>query len=133
MSSLLRTVPRLFLSRPSSSLLFPSIAQRRFHSPALFNPSILLGGPANPNGDFLPRAEVKERMFKLFGHIKKINKDMIKEESSFADLGLDSLDTVEVIIQIEDEFAIDIYDPVAAEITTVKQAIDVVENFPFAK
>ena len=49
----------------------------------------------------------------------------IKIESSFVDdLGADSLDTVELVMALEDEFEMEIPDEQAEKITTVQQAID---------
>lgn len=49
----------------------------------------------------------------------------IKNESSFTDdLGADSLDMVELVMALEDEFATEIPDEQAEKITTVAQAID---------
>ena len=51
--------------------------------------------------------------------------DDIKNESSFVnDLGADSLDTVELVMALEEEFDIEIPDEDAEKITTVQQAID---------
>lgn len=53
----------------------------------------------------------------------------VVEEASFVDdLGADSLDTVQLVMALEDEFSIEIPDEAAAEIKTVKHAIDYVEN-----
>ncbi|MEU3002626.1 acyl carrier protein [Streptomyces sp. NPDC006995] len=49
----------------------------------------------------------------------------VKNESSFADdLGADSLDTVELVIALEEEFGIEIPDEEAEKIRTVQHAID---------
>ena len=51
----------------------------------------------------------------------------IKNESSFVDdLGADSLDTVELVMALEEEFECEIPDDEAEKITTVQQAIDYV-------
>jgi acyl carrier protein len=51
----------------------------------------------------------------------------IQESSSFtADLGADSLDTVELVMAFEDEFGVEIPDEDAEKITTVAAAVDYV-------
>jgi NADH dehydrogenase (ubiquinone) 1 alpha/beta subcomplex 1 len=48
-------------------------------------------------------------------------------------LGLDSLDIVEVVMAIEDEFAIEIPDQEADKIESIKDAIDYISSHPMAK
>ena len=56
-----------------------------------------------------------------------VNEAEIKNESSFVDdLGADSLDTVELVMALEEEFETEIPDDDAEKITTVQQAIDYV-------
>jgi acyl carrier protein len=53
----------------------------------------------------------------------------VKNESSFIDdLGADSLDTVELVMALEEEFGTEIPDEQAEKITTVQQAIDYINN-----
>ena len=53
----------------------------------------------------------------------------VKNESSFIDdLGADSLDTVELVMALEEEFGTEIPDEDAEKITTVQQAIDYINN-----
>ena len=52
----------------------------------------------------------------------------IKNESSFVeDLGADSLDTVELVMALEEEFETEIPDEEAEKITTVQQAVDYIK------
>ena len=56
-----------------------------------------------------------------------MNEADIKNESSFVDdLGADSLDTVELVMALEEEFECEIPDEDAEKITTVQQAVDYV-------
>ena len=62
---------------------------------------------------------------------KQLEKDQteVKPESSFAnDLGADSLDTVELVMALEEEFGTEIPDEEAEKITTVQAAVDYIQN-----
>ena len=54
-----------------------------------------------------------------------VNADQVKPEAKFIeDLGADSLDTVELVMALEEEFDLEIPDDEAEKITTVQQAVD---------
>ncbi|KAK9381886.1 acyl carrier protein-like protein [Kockiozyma suomiensis] len=74
----------------------------------------------------LSRDEVQARILEVVKSFDKVtDPSKITSEASFAaDLGLDSLDTVEVVMAIEEEFSIEIPDKEADEIKSVGQAID---------
>ena len=58
-----------------------------------------------------------------------VTDEEVKLEASFVeDLGADSLDTVELIMQFEEEFEIEIPDEDAEKILSVKQALDYIES-----
>ena len=58
-----------------------------------------------------------------------VEEEKINKEASFVDdLGADSLDTVELIMQLEEEFGIEIPDDDAEKITTVQAAIDYLDS-----
>ena len=53
----------------------------------------------------------------------------VKPEADFVkELGADSLDVVELVMAIEDEFEMEIEDQVASQITTVQDVLDYIEN-----
>jgi len=69
--------------------------------------------------------KVKEVIIDKLG----IEDSKIESKSSFVDdLGADSLDTVELIMQLEEEFGIEIPDEDAEKITTVQAAVDYIEQ-----
>jgi acyl carrier protein len=58
-----------------------------------------------------------------------VKADEIKNDASFVDdLGADSLDTVELVMALEEEFETEIPDEDAEKITTVQQAIDYINS-----
>mgnify|MGYP003298461562 FL=1 len=68
---------------------------------------------------------IEQRVKKIVAEQLGVNEAEIKNESSFVDdLGADSLDTVELVMALEDEFEMEIPDEQAEKITTVQQAID---------
>ena len=74
-------------------------------------------------------AEIKDKVYDIIVSKMGVNKDQIKPESKFADdFGADSLDTVELIMELENEFGVQIPDEDAEKIGTVQQAIDYIVN-----
>ena len=68
---------------------------------------------------------IVERVKKIVAEQLGVNEADIKNESSFVDdLGADSLDTVELVMALEEEFECEIPDDQAEKITTVQQAVD---------
>ena len=68
---------------------------------------------------------IVERVKKIVAEQLGVNEADIKNESSFVDdLGADSLDTVELVMALEEEFECEIPDDQAEKISTVQQAVD---------
>ncbi|HEY1058741.1 MAG TPA: acyl carrier protein [Limnobacter sp.] len=72
---------------------------------------------------------IEQRVKKIVAEQLGVKEEEIKNESSFVDdLGADSLDTVELVMALEEEFETEIPDEEAEKITTVQQAIDYVKG-----
>lgn len=70
---------------------------------------------------------VEQRVKKIVAEQLDVNAADVKNESTFVDdLGADSLDTVELVMALEEEFECEIPDDEAEKITSVQQAIDYV-------
>ena len=70
-------------------------------------------------------SNIEERVIKMVAEQLGVKEEDVKITSSFVeDLGADSLDTVELIMALEEEFDAEIPDEDAEKITTVQNAID---------
>jgi acyl carrier protein len=69
-------------------------------------------------------SSIEERVKKIVVEQLGVSEDQVTLDASFVDdLGADSLDTVELVMALEEEFDTEIPDDEAEKITTVKQAI----------
>ena len=74
-------------------------------------------------------ASVAERVREIVAEQLGADKDKVTPETSFVnDLGADSLDTVELVMELEEEFDINIPDDAAEKIQTVGQAIQFIDE-----
>ncbi|CAM2787582.1 acyl carrier protein [Vibrio rarus] len=74
-------------------------------------------------------SNLEERVKKIIVEQLGVDEAEVKNESSFVDdLGADSLDTVELVMALEEEFDTEIPDEEAEKITTVQAAIDYVTS-----
>jgi len=73
-------------------------------------------------------SNIEERVIKMVAEQLGVKEDDIQSTSSFVeDLGADSLDTVELIMALEEEFDAEIPDDDAEKIGTVKDAVDYIQ------
>jgi acyl carrier protein len=73
-------------------------------------------------------AEVEAKVKKIISEQLGVPESDVKPEASFVnDLGADSLDTVELVMALEEEFGVEIPDEDAEKIATVQNAIDYVK------
>ena len=74
-------------------------------------------------------ASIEERVRKIIIEQLGVNDEQVTTEASFVDdLGADSLDTVELVMALEEEFSLEIPDDEAQKIGTVKSAIDYINE-----
>jgi acyl carrier protein len=73
----------------------------------------------------MERDELLKKIKAIVSDKLSISEDQVTEDASFIDdLGADSLDTVELVMALEDEFSMDIPDEEAEKLTTVSKAMD---------
>ena len=105
-----------------SVLSFALLASATAFAPA-FN------GISRPTSSLFATAELEEKMKGIIVEQLGVEADQITPEASFIDdLGADSLDTVELIMAIEEEFDTEIPEEEATSIATVKDALDFVSK-----
>ena len=110
---------------------------RRTTTRCLLASSLVLsgcGGPATtPTGNtpgplIVGKGPTLERVRKQTAHQLRIAEDRVQPASSFKDLGADSLDHVELVLALEDEFDVSIPDEDAEKMLTVQDAARIVDQ-----
>ena len=69
-----------------------------------------------------------EKVINLLADHLEMDASEITEATTFEDLGVDSLDTVEIMMEMEDEFNEEISDEVAEQLTTVGKAVEYIKT-----
>ncbi|KAG0164496.1 Acyl carrier protein, mitochondrial [Apophysomyces sp. BC1034] len=113
--------PTVLLNAATKAAAFRTVAAARV-APAAFTRFYSAGAG-------LSTADIEKRILEILEGFDKVDPAKVSTTASFAtDLGLDSLDTVEVVMAIEEEFSVEIPDKEADEIKTVKQAVEYISQ-----
>ncbi|XP_076928338.1 acyl carrier protein 2, mitochondrial-like [Bidens hawaiensis] len=107
------------------------------------NPRVIGGGLINlfrrhfseeVRGSFLDKSEVTDRVVNCVKNFQKVDPSKVTPTAHFQnDLGLDSLDTVEIVMALEEEFGFEIPDNEADKISCIEHAVDLIASHPQAK
>jgi len=85
-------------------------------------------------GSFLDKSEVTDRVLSVVKNFQKVEPSKVTPKAHFQnDLGLDSLDTVEVVMALEEEFGLEIPDNEADKIQSIDLAVEFIASHPQAK
>ncbi|KAJ0961360.1 hypothetical protein J5N97_009180 [Dioscorea zingiberensis] len=85
-------------------------------------------------GSFLDKSEVADRVITVVKNFQKVDPSKVTPNAQFHnDLGLDSLDTVEIVMALEEEFGFEIPDNEADKINSINLAVDFIASHPQAK
>ncbi|CAG9576629.1 putative acyl carrier protein [Leishmania major strain Friedlin] len=91
--------------------------------------------PSSRSGQYLlDKSDVLTRVLEVVKNFEKVDASKVTPESHFVkDLGLNSLDVVEVVFAIEQEFILDIPDHDAEKIQSIPDAVEYIAQNPMAK
>jgi len=76
---------------------------------------------------------VEERVIRVFSDFKKVSPEEITMDTTFAELGFDSLDGLNLVFELEEEFDMTIPDDRVADMKGVRQAVEGIEALLEAK
>eukprot|EP01052_Picozoa_sp_SAG31_P013739 SAG31_NODE_834_length_11650_cov_7.572245_9_plen_136_part_00 len=135
MAGLLRLAPGALHMRTALTLRPLAAAPvRMVHATPLARFAAPAGAPSSPDATYFPKAEVEDRVMKVCKDFEKVDPSKVKSASHFVnDLGLDSLDQVELVMAFEEEFVVDMDDAQAESIHTVQDAVKFFSEHPLAR
>ncbi len=76
----------------------------------------------------MERVDINAKVEAIIALLMKISKEMIKQDSTLESLGADSLNRVQLIMELEETFSIEINDEDAEKFSTVSQIVDYLEQ-----
>ena len=135
-----RAAPRLLL--PRAAVIRPVLAAQATRPPALargwHSSPMLCGGSdlhsAAADATYISKGDAEARVMAVVKDFGKVDPAKVTATSDFVkDLGLDSLDTVELVMAFEEEFMVELDDADAEKIENVSQAVEFFSTHPMAK
>lgn len=72
----------------------------------------------------MQKQEIKSRVITLVAEILNTDQSKVQQATSFEQLGADSLDMVEIVMRLEEEFSIEINDEHAQQLTSLDSVVD---------
>lgn len=112
---------RRFAAAPAVAAASSAVVARRFE--------------ASRQGQYLlDKHDVLQRVLDVTKNFEKVDASKVSADSHFInDLGLDSLDVVEIVMALEQEFILDIPDHDAEKIQSIPEAVEYIAQNPMAK
>ncbi|MFC1842145.1 acyl carrier protein [Candidatus Dependentiae bacterium] len=74
------------------------------------------------------RQDIQNKIIDIVSKKLSIDKEVVIKSTSFEDLGADSLDMVEIIMKLEEQFGIEISDEDAEKLSSLAQVVDYIEG-----
>lgn len=76
---------------------------------------------------------IEERVLKVIAKTQRLPLERVTADSSFEELGMDSMDSINILFDLESEFDIEIDDEKAKQIRTVREMVDGIKQLVAAK
>jgi len=76
----------------------------------------------------LSKQEIRDKIIEIVTKKLSIDRETVIKSHSFEDLGADSLDMVEIVMKLEEEFGIEINDDDAEKLTSLGQVVEYIEG-----
>jgi acyl carrier protein len=76
---------------------------------------------------------IQDRVLRVIATTRRVPLDTVKPDATFEELGIDSLDRINILFELEGEFDIEIDDEQAKQVTTLQQMIEGITKLVDAK
>jgi acyl carrier protein len=76
---------------------------------------------------------IQDRVLRVIATTRRVPLESVRADSTFEELGIDSLDRINILFELEGEFDVEIDDEQAKQVTTLQQMIDGITQLVAAK